>query len=709
MIRWQQGLRTVIAVFGVGFAILLVYTMRGAKPAVVPVASVARLDPTANVEGRRGEVRKFDLKGERYRIEFERSLAYADGRQKLGDAKAYFEQHANRSFTLTGKEAEVGANQEHVVMRGAVVLTSSDGLAARTEEASYSQAEGVVRAPAAFAFTRDRVSGRSIGMTYDKNRDVLWLLDQANLKMGRPAPNEPPIDIAAGGAGMARADHYMRFERGFTMVTGARTLESDVATAYLTDDNAYVKSLEMRGHSRVTGLGEGTGALRGMQAEDINLEFAEDGKTLLGATLARSASIELSGSESAGRRIRANWIEVGLDADGKTVTGLSARDNMELILPGVNDGPSRVITSGSLVAGGTAGKGLTTARFLDHVEYRENRPASAGSSSRVVKARLLDLTTQPGLGDVDDARFSGAVRFEEDPLRAAALNAHYFVKRGAVALDGIDETTGQKPRVSDGQVTVDGQQIEMTMEGRKILAEGDVRTVMQPAPPQGKSGKDGVHRAGLLKQDQPVYATAGTMAYDGAARMAVYTKDARLWQGDTAIQGDSIAVDDATGNLTANGAVRSTLMLDQRDQKTKKTERVPAIARAEHMVYDDASRRATYTTDAHVSGPQGDLRAAKVEYYLKASGNELDRVEAETLVQLQDKARLATGDRFTYFPADERYLMVGSPVKMVADCRETLGKSLTFYKSVDTIIVDGNEDTRSQTKGGAKCGEARQD
>ena len=42
----------------------------------------------------------------------------------------------------------------------------------------------------------------------------------------------------------------------------------------------------MRGQSRITGVGEGAGALRGMEADDINLEFAGDGKTLAGATLA---------------------------------------------------------------------------------------------------------------------------------------------------------------------------------------------------------------------------------------------------------------------------------------------------------------------------------------------------------------------------------------------------------------------------------------
>jgi hypothetical protein len=48
-------------------------------------------------------------------------------------------------------------------------------------------------------------------------------------------------------------------------------------------------------------------------------------------------------------------------------------------------------------------------------------------------------------------------------------------------------------------------------------------------------------------------------------------------------------------------------------------------------------------------------------------------------------------------------------VRIVEECRETQGRTLTFFKSTDRIVVDGNEESRTQTKGGAKCGEPRFD
>ena len=106
---------------------------------------------------------------------------------------------------------------------------------------------------------------------------------------------------------------------------------------------------------------------------------------------------------------------------------------------------------------------------------------------------------------------------------------------------------------------------------------------------------------------------------------------------------------------------------------------------------------------AQLSGPQGDLHADRIEVVLAEKGGHIDRLEAYTNVSLKLDMRTATGDRLTYFADDERYLMSGGgakPVKVVEACKETTGKTLTFFKSTDRIIVDGNEEIRTQTKNG---------
>jgi lipopolysaccharide export system protein LptA len=707
--RWQRRLRLGIAIFGAGFLIVLYLAFRVPGPAGPPpaVGRVTREDPAATAQSTSGELLNLLRDTENFRLEYDKLFTYPDGRQKLEGARVSIPNRGGRDFKVKARDAEVGAGQDLIQMQGAVQLDSSDGLVAKTEAATYSQSEGILRAPGPASFTRGRMSGSSVGMTYDKGRDAISMLAKASMTLVPDRPEDPPVEITSGSAYFARADHYVRYERGFTLVSGSRTLSSALATALLTDDGARVETLEMRGQSRITGVGEGAGALRAMEADDINLEFAGDGKTLIGATLASArpgrASIQL-GAEGGERRVVGQWIDVRFAPDGATVSGLTVRESVGLTLPASGKDVPRTITAATLTAKAEGGPSLNAARFVDNVEYREMPP---GGTPRVVRSRMLDAATAPGLGAITDARFTGAVRFDEGAVRAASGQARYLVDRGRIDLDGVDQTTGQSPRVSDGQVAIDAGHLEITTDPRRITAKRDVRSVMMPAAKGAEAARGGVRRAGMLQQDQPVYAASAALDYDSAARIAVYTAEApaqaRLWQGDTTIQADQLTVDDATGNLAGKGKVATTLIIEEKDEKTGQRQRTPSIGSADDFLYEDGPRKAIYTGSAHVSGPQGDLQASRIELFLAPEANELQRLEAYEAISLRDAARTVTGDRLTYTAAEGRYVVVGSPVKIVADCRETTGRTLTFYKSTNNIDVEPSDEFRTQVKSMPNC------
>ena len=71
---------------------------------------------------------------------------------------------------------------------------------------------------------------------------------------------------------------------------------------YLLPDRDEPDMIELRGNARITG-GEGMGTLRAMQARDINLDYADDGRTVQHATLAGQSSVALAGAR---RRSRAS-------------------------------------------------------------------------------------------------------------------------------------------------------------------------------------------------------------------------------------------------------------------------------------------------------------------------------------------------------------------------------------------------------------------
>jgi lipopolysaccharide transport protein LptA len=235
------------------------------------------------------------------------------------------------------------------------------------------------------------------------------------------------------------------------------------------------------------------------------------------------------------------------------------------------------------------------------------------------------------------------------------------------------------------------------LAGPKVKAVGNVRSELRPA--SEATGND-VKMPSMLKQDLPVIVLGNVLDYDGVTAKGTYTGAARLHQGDTSIKGDTIVIDNKAGNLSASGSVATTTVLEQVNQDKQK-ERVHSIATAKDMKYDDAVRRLTYTGNAHMSGPDGDMTAARIDLYLKESGDELERAEAYDTVTRREQNRETKGMKMIYTPVNETYVVTGTPVKIVDECqRETIGKTLTFNKGTDNIVVDGNSQIRTQTKGG---------
>ena len=49
-----------------------------------------------------------------------------------------------------------------------------------------------------------------------------------------------------------------------------------------------------------------------------------------------------------------------------------------------------------------------------------------------------------------------------------------------------------------------------------------------------------------------------------------------------------------------------------------------------------------------------------------------------------------------------RYEIAGTPGRFVDACNESAGRTLTFFRSSDRVIIDGNEEVRTESRGG-KC------
>lgn len=705
---WQKKARLAVAVFGVAVAVAVFFAIgERRKPVDTPIPG--RLDPKSVVESLGAVLQQVRGTKQDFQIEAERQSTYEGGATKFLGIRIMVRERAGRDFIISGREAFATENQKRLDLNGDVKLASNDGFEATTERATFTEADGFVRADGPVSFSQRRMSGTGVGMSYDKENDVLTIGRQAQVRLADEGGNTL-MEFTAGSAIFARRDNYLILDGTMHALRNEQVLEADKATARLTENDEQVTYIELRGNSRVAG---GSGTFDSMTARDIDLDYTDDGKTLERLLLNGSGAIALRGQNGApGRQILGEALDIVVAPEGD-VTAVLGRDNVRLDLPASSEAPARSVRARMLDATGEPGKGLTGARFTDNVQYREEPQKGP---PRVARSSALRIAlTQDA---VSDAVFTGSVKFEEQGLQASAREARYEPAKGVLRLLGAD--SGGGPRVADDEVTIEAESIDVTLEGRKMTAEGGVKTIMQSRA--GSGNMAAAKMPGLLKQEQPVNASALSLQYDGEAKHAMYKGNAALWQGDTAVRAETITLDQQKGDLLASGGARSTIALDN----------AVSVGRAEEIRYEDATRHLTYRNPAsaaspapasaaspapasaaspsQLSGPQGDLRAQRIVVMLAEKESRVERLEAYGSVSLRLVKRLATGSRMTYFAKDERYVMLGAPalpVKVVEECREMIGKTLTFFKSTDRIIVDGNEEIRTQTKSGGPCPGAR--
>lgn len=798
MNRWRRVVRYGLATFTIVFGVV-VYLAIGSRQPPAATEIVERADPSAVIESTGAIVTQAKGASRDFRIEAARQLTYADGRTRLEDVHISVAERAGRSFEVTGRSADVGPNRATIELDGDVRIADDKGLTATTQHALFTEETGLLRIPGPVQFSQGRLHGSGRGAIYNRNRDLLRLQRDAVITIDADETGRGMTHVTANHAVMARADGFMRFEGDASIVRDTQLIEAQAVHAYFSGPDQRISLVELRGGSRVMPRGENVGLTHAMSAHDMDLVYGDEGQALRKATLMGNASIDVAGDAgAAGRRVAANYLVLDLGDDGTTVEAMDGRGNVRLEFDATATGSSRRIRAARLEGSGTAGEGLSSLLLTGGVEQRESGNERA---DRVVTARELTLEVAPGLGDVQEATFVNDVEFDEGTLSGSADLARYNVSDETMVLampaqpeeaaDEVDDpaasaagkatTTGsgslgatvdetapsapeRRPVVRDDRAVIEANEIEVSTSGGRLVAKSDVKTVMQPP---GSSGQNGV-RSSMLRDSTPVYVTASHLEYERDDGRAVYTGTARLWQGATTMQGDTITIDDQSGDLSADGAARSAMLLTKRDAVAESTERPPggaagqdekglvevsSLATAEALRYDESERRITYVgkppdvpaepatpppataagkpaapppwTPAHVTGPQGDLRAHKIELYLAEDGSTLERVEAYGEVRLQTEfvpssaqpadrdgaaepkreKRNAVGERLTYFAADERYLMHGTPVQIVERCRETHGKSLTFFKSVDTITVDGNEEIRTISRADDVCPE----
>ena len=759
MAVWQRPARVGLASFAITFAVILLYhtTDRDGPPAAPPVEPT---DPAAVLESRGARITLADGS----EILADRQFAYDDGSARLLGVEVIVPGGEERTgFRIRSGEAVGTEETGEWRLADAVIIETGDGLSGSTSEASYADATGIVTMPEPARFEQGWMRLAGDAARYDRRRGLVHLERRAVVELQPTSDGDASrTRIVAGTAEVDRLAGVMNFVEGATIEAAGRRMQADRVAVRFDPDASRIDDIELLGGARVLGREAAETGLREMSAQAITVIYHEgdiERATLTGearlrgrdtgpgqlrdlsaptievsyrdgaperATMTGGARVELfgQGAGSAGLAIDGGFVEMALETGSAGIDELHAREGVTLAFP-ADEGVVRRIRAQTLDIGGSSEQQEDTAPALErpvpptgsaargessrglaavfdgNVEMRESDPGAGAlpEDDRTMRADRLEATLSDGLARLAETRFLGNVTLQAGGIGAQAGRATYAPGGALFTLLTVD-AAGVMPRMDDGRGFVQARTISIDLDGPNIDAARDVKGVLSRS---GAADSTSAVRPGLFAEGDPIHFVAQRFLYDAETSLATYGAGARLWQGSTEFRGRRIVIDETTGSIAARGTVQTRTTMLQEDELDEVVETL-TVGTGDRLSYDNRQRHITYTRGATLSSPLSTLNGETIELFLHEDARTLDRIRAAGGVALELEARSVAAATLLYDDREGRYDLTGNPVsvveQMAGQCRETTGRSVTFYTTGDSIAADGQSAERTASASG---------
>jgi lipopolysaccharide transport protein LptA len=305
---------------------------------------------------------------------------------------------------------------------------------------------------------------------------------------------------------------------------------------------------------------------------------------------------------------------------------------------------------------------------------------------REVRCDRFESALDPETGQASSADFFGRVVFVRDKQRARGGIAHYDSRASALSL-------GDHPALDDESGTLEARDISIGSDTGDVTAEGEVRHVLrgQGQAQGGPFGGGGKPTLVACKSFSSVQKTG----------VATYTGAAVLRSDKNEVRAESITMQQGSeGQRTMHAAQNVASLLSQAPDKDKPDAKAapPIECSSDVMDYEEATRLIVYTGHAVVR--QGDIvtrSPQKATLTLTPDLGALEKLVAGEPVEVTQGERRAKGQVGTYTTADQMVVLVGKEVVLKDPKQETKGRSVAFRVGGDRVIVDGQDEARTES------------
>jgi len=645
---------------------------------------------------------------------------------------------------------------------------ASRGVHIVTSRLSFNHQTGVATSAQPVQFRFAQGEGRAIGLRYDSQRGELHLLHDVELVLRSPAAGEPsaaepptrePMMASSRELVYRREERLLHLYGAAKMRQGRQELQAGQITLEL-DAEMRAQRLVARDHPELHNPNDRSDV--SLSADELAAPLGRGGQP---ERVIATGHVVLNARRAGGQdQLQAAWSDLELIPDTQQPRHLRATGDVE-VQSSLPDGSSRRLQTSALEvffvsAGDSSGRGDSRIERATALPATVDWQISDQGSGRP-QAESMRLTGQHLEGDFGQAgelrelRGTGGVEVQRRMGSGPAVTSTSRELLALMGPDGewssVDQSGEVRLKNSAGAAQGDRAHFErasdsVALAGSVIIADASSRTRSHSATfRQGASelrAEGNVATVEIVAASgdaggvpaEPAHVSSERLVADTASGHAVYSGKARLWQGDSVIQADTIDLDRAQRTLLATGNVRAVFPQVRQTPPTGAARAGPGPAqrqfwRAEagRLIYEEGERRARLEPGAWVHSEEGSMRADRMDLFFiplavsagtasagpaspsahpgartslgtALAGQELERAAGFGAVRVESGERTGTGERADYGAAEGKFVLSGGrPTLSDRIGNSTTGRQLTFFLADDRIVVDSEEGSRTLT------------
>jgi len=373
--------------------------------------------------------------------------------------------------------------------------------------------------------------------------------------------------------------------------------------------------------------------------------------------------------------VNLTWRSTGRDLEKAVATG-----NAELFVEPVVNSPradKKTLTASQFdcdffEAGNLAKSckgGVGAKAVLEPLQPNPNR------GTRTLTSQTMSAQFVRDTQDVERVDGQGDSKFNENDRNGVAANISYL------AADQTVRLRGGEPTVWDSRGRTKAVEMDSDLANHVSYGRGRVATTYY-----SQEQTNGATPFAKTKSPVFIMSDRGELRHDSG--QATYSGNARAWQDDNYVRGDTLNLYINDKRMDASGHVQTALYNARRRVEDNVTV-VPVFATANSMFYSDPDRTIHYEGDVDIKQGTDRLVGEVADIYLAKETNEMQRTVAQRNVVLTQPGRKGTGDWVEYTAATEVAILKGNPARVDdAENGNTEGARLTLSVRDSKVTAD---------------------